>query len=132
MNIRTLTSVEIISISYNDFNEILHANQQFRRGIQLTLTAHMQIFEKSLLRKKGRLPDISPIERSMGQGELFKYDLTDEEMIDHGKLAFDKPFMNIGEHIINEKYLICCTYVYLCKRRNRSVVSESLKIAKKV
>lgn len=95
-DVKTLTTVEIISIRYLDLLDIFQGYRDIHNEIKEVLDEHLSAYEAALLRKRGRLPDMIPAEKSLGQGEMFKYEIYDEEETSPEKEAFMKPFRKLG------------------------------------
>lgn len=96
-DVRTLTAVEVISIPYAQLEEIFQANTDFEKIIRRVLASHRKEFEKSLMRKSGRLPELIPSEKSKGRGDFFKYKLMDDEKINMQKQMYHRPFEKLGK-----------------------------------
>lgn len=94
--VKALTSVELVSIKYLDFIDILRGHTEMKKMFKKSLEKHMQTHEEQLLKKGGRLPPLVPVEKSLGQGELFSYDVFDKEDINVRKRDYLTPFWAMG------------------------------------
>lgn len=97
VNVKAITTVELISISLANFNESLSRFAHLKDQLAAALAEHRIHHEAILLRKKGRLPEMVPFEKSMGQGDLFKYNILEAVKISREDQEFKKAFAALGK-----------------------------------
>lgn len=101
ISVYCLTSVEMISIPALELVSLFKINPQHQSPLKKALKAHMHLFDSILLRKGGRLPPLIPLEKSLGQGDMFTYELYDEAAaISKKSKAYINPFKELGRLII--------------------------------
>lgn len=96
INVITLTTVETVSIRYLDLLDIFQTYKDIYTEIKECLQEHLASNEAALLRKRGRLPEMIPAEKSLGQGDMFKYEIYDEAETRPEQEAYMKPFRKLG------------------------------------
>lgn len=96
-NVTTVTAVELISIKLTNLHESLGRFPHEKVQFFSTLETHRSQFETQLLRKKGRLPEMIPSTKSLGQGELFEYKIYDKQETSREMQEYATPFARLGE-----------------------------------
>lgn len=91
-----VTAVELISIKFTTLNDSLIRFPHIKLQISSALSEHRQQFETQLMRKKGRLPEMVPLKKSLGQGELFKYEIFDVQKTARELREYVAPFAALG------------------------------------
>lgn len=102
-NVTTVTAVELISIKLTNLHESLARFPQVKVQFSATMLKHRRRFEAQLLRKKGRLPEMIPSTKSLGQGELFEYKIYDTPETKREIQEFLVPFAALGEWVTISK-----------------------------
>lgn len=100
-NVITVTTVETVSIRYLDLMDIFKTYKEIYQDIKVCLQEHLFANEAALLRKRGRLPEMIPAEKSLGQGDMFKYQIYDEAETRPEQEAYMKPFRRLGMHCMH-------------------------------
>lgn len=96
VDVQTLTTVEVIQIKYTDFLDILNGFSETKKEFMDTIKYHVEKYDVQLLRKGGRLPPLLSTEKSLGQGELFDYDVFDKEEEKVARMEYMAPFKKLG------------------------------------
>lgn len=97
VSVTTITAVELISIPYLDIIECLNKTQETEEGLSKILKQHLKDHEAIFLRKRGRLPDMTPVEQSLGQGDFFKYQLFDTDLLSNEERDYIRPWKKLGK-----------------------------------
>lgn len=101
VNVKTITAVELISIDLKNFEQSLTRFPDVRNEFSAVLNQHRDEYETVLLRRKGRLPEMTPPQRSLGQGDLFVYDyVTANKKINRRTQEFKTHFEALGKWFI--------------------------------
>lgn len=99
VNVKTITCVEIISISLKKLREALARFSHLEEQFSVAVSKHRMQNESLLLRRKGRLPDMVPFEKSMGQGDLFKYNICETVKITRRDEEYRRHFAGLGKNL---------------------------------
>lgn len=97
VNVTAITTVELISIKHSHLFEILMKNPNLGKDYKNILSQHFRENEVRLLRKRGRLPEMIPAEHSLGQGDMFTYEIRDDGEYNAEEIAYLGPFKKLGK-----------------------------------
>lgn len=101
VDVKAVTAVELISIKLTNLQESLNRFPDIKDQFTTAISEHRKNNESLLLRRRGRLPEMVPFERSMGQGDLFKYNVYDSSTKAAREIQeFKKHFANLGKILI--------------------------------
>lgn len=96
MSVKTVTSVELVYVSYDDFRDIVNSSAEAKKTLTATIYWHMEKYDAALNRRRCRLPPMIPSEKSHGQGEMFTYEIYDYLCEDEEMTTYLKPFLKLG------------------------------------
>lgn len=96
MSVKTVTSVELVYVSYDDFHDIVYSSAEAKKTLTATIDWHIEKYDAALNRRRCRLPPMIPSEKSYGQGEMFTYEVYDYLCEDAEKTAYLAPFSKLG------------------------------------
>lgn len=99
VNVKTITAVELISINLKKLDESLCRFPHIRDEFSNILNQHRNQHEALMLRKKGRLPEMTPLQQSLGPGELFVYDVYETKRSSQLTKEFKTHFAALGKSL---------------------------------
>lgn len=97
VDVKAVTAVELISIKLTNLEESLDRFPDLKDEFTIALSEHRKQNESLLLRRRGRLPEMVPFKKSMGQGDLFKYNIYDVTKVAREIQDFKKNFAHLGK-----------------------------------
>ncbi|XP_022919020.2 uncharacterized protein [Onthophagus taurus] len=95
--ITTVTAVELLSVSYDNFVDIFQSFQTEDLILQNALDGHMETFQTILMRKGCRLPEMRAPGVALGKVETFSFKvIMGKRHKSHLKDEYMKPFLLLG------------------------------------
>lgn len=95
--VTSVTSVELISVERTILKDLFKAFPKLQAELSRALDNHLFFNRATLHRLGGRLPAMKPVEKSLGQGDYFTYEIYDDDQINREKIIFMKPFLALGK-----------------------------------